>query len=66
MVQESNFLKNMCKMGQIWHFNPTYLYITIIYMSKLQFLCLNKTCRMIGCSVLSNNVNHVQIGFEWL
>ena len=57
------------KMGQIWHFNPAYLYITITYMRKLvlQFLCLNKTCRMIGYSVLSNNVNLiVEIGFEWL
>ena len=33
-------------MGQIWHFNSTYLYITIRYMTKLimQFLGLNETC----------------------
>ena len=55
-------------MGQIYHFNPAYLYITTTYMSKLwlQFLCLNETFRMIGYSILSNNVNLVEIGIEWL
>ena len=32
----------------------------------MQFLCLNETCRMIGYSLLSNNVNFVEIGFKWL
>ena len=38
------------------------------YITKLlvQFLRLNETCRMIGYSLLSNNVNFVQIEFEWL
>ena len=51
-------------MGQIEHFNLTYLYITIRYMTKLimQFLRLNETCRMICYSILSNNVNLVEIG----
>ena len=55
-------------MGQIQHFNPTYLYITIKYMTKFirQLLRLNETCRMICYSILSNNVNLVEIGFEWL
>ena len=37
-------------------------------MSKLwlQFLCLNETFRMIGYSILSNNVNFVEIGLAWL
>ena len=37
-------------------------------MTKLmmQFLRLNETCRMICYSILSNNVNLVEIGFEWL
>ena len=55
-------------MGQILHFNPAYLYITTRYMSKLslQFLCLNETFRMIGYEILSNKVNLVEIGLEWL
>ena len=38
------------------------------YITKLlvQFLRLNETCRMIGYSLLSNDVNFVQIEFEWL
>ena len=38
------------------------------YITKLlvQFLGLNETCRMIGYSLLSNDVNIVQIEFEWL
>ena len=32
----------------------------------MQFLRLNETCRMICYSILSNNVNLVEIGFEWL
>ena len=31
----------------------------------MQFLRLNETCRMICYSILSNNVNLVEIGFEW-
>ena len=55
-------------MGQIYHFNRAYLYITIRYMTKLimQFLRSNETCGMVGYSLVSNNVNFVQIGFEWL
>ena len=55
-------------MGQIYHFNPAYPYIVIRYMTKflMQFLRLNENCRMIGYSFLSNNVNFVGIGFEWL
>ena len=34
--------------------------------SIMQFLRLNKTLRMLGHSILSNNVNFVEIGFEWL
>ena len=32
----------------------------------MQFLRLNETCRMIGYSLLSNDVNFVEIGFKWL
>ena len=32
----------------------------------MQFLCLNETCKMICYSILSNNVNLVEIGFELL
>ena len=55
-------------MGQIYHFNPDYLYITITYIIKLlmQLLRLKETCRMIGYSLLSNDVNFVEIGFKWL
>ena len=37
-------------------------------MTKLimQSLHLNETCRMICYSILSNNVNLAEIGFEWL
>ena len=44
------------------------LSITIRYMTKLimQFLRLNETCRMICYSIISSNVNLVEIGFEWL
>ena len=40
----------------------------IAYMTQLsmQFFRLNETCRMIGYSLLSNNVNFVEIRFEWL
>ena len=30
------------------------------------FIRLNETCRMIGYSLLSNDVNFVEIGFKWL
>ena len=55
-------------MGQIEHFNPAYLYITNTYITKLlmQFLRPNETSRMIGYSLLLNDVNFVEIGFEWL
>ena len=55
-------------MGQIWHFNPAYLYNTITYITKLlmQFLRLYETCRMICYSLLSNDVNFVEIEFKWL
>ena len=36
-------------MGQIWHFNPTYLYISNMTQLIMLFLRLNETCRMI-CS----------------
>ena len=26
----------------------------------------NETCRMVGHSSLSNNINFVEVGFEWL
>ena len=41
-------------MGQILHFNPAYLYITITYITRLliQFSRLNETCRMIGYLLL--------------
>ena len=32
----------------------------------MQFRRLNETCRMIGHSLLSKNVNFVEIGFKWL
>ena len=32
----------------------------------MHFLRLNETCRMIGLSLLSNDVNFVEIGFKWL
>ena len=32
----------------------------------MQFIRLNETCRMIGYSLLSNDVNFVEIGFKWL
>ena len=55
-------------MGQIKHFNPAYLYNTITYITKLlmQYLRLYETCRMICYSLLSNDVNFVEIGFKWL
>ena len=58
----------MWKMGQILHFNLAYLYNTITYITKLlmQFLRLYETCRMICYSLLSNDVNFVEIGFKWL
>ena len=37
-----------------------------LLLQLLQCLCLNETCRMIGYSILSNNVNLVEIGFQWL
>ena len=53
-------------MGQISHFNPAYLYNTITYINKLlmQFLRLYETCRMICYSLLSNDVNFVEIGLS--
>ena len=58
----------MLKMGQLKHYNPGYLYITITYITKLLMQCLrlNETCRMIGYSLLSTDVNFVEIGFKWL
>ena len=53
-------------MCQILHFNPAYLYITITYITKLLNELFNETCRMIGYSLLSNDVNFVEIGFKWL
>ena len=55
-------------MGQIYHFNPAYLYTTFTYIIKLlmQYFRLNETYRMIGYSLLSNDVNFVEIGFKWL
>ena len=32
----------------------------------MQFLRLNETCRMIGYSLLSNDVKFIEIGFKWL
>ena len=32
----------------------------------MKFLRLNETCRMIGYSLLSNDVYFVEIGFDWL
>ena len=55
-------------MSQNYHFNPAYLSITITYITKLlmQFFRLNETCRIISYSLLSNDVNFVEIGFKWL
>ena len=41
---------------------------TSTYITKLlmQFLRLYETCRMICYSLLSNDVNFVEIGFKWL
>ena len=39
---------------------------TIIELGGKLFLRLNETFRMIGHSILSNNVNFVEIGFGWL
>ena len=30
----------------------------------MQFLCLNETCRMIGYSLLSNDVNLLELGLS--
>ena len=48
------FINKNVKMGQIFPFNPAYLYITITYITRMimQFLRLKGTCRMIA--VLQN------------
>ena len=63
MVKKLTFIK---KMGQIESFNPVYLYITITYMTKLIMhnICIAEHFRMLDHSLLSNNVNFVEIGSE--
>ena len=68
-IRGLTFIRKYLKvMGQIWHFNPTYLYFTFTDLTKLvmQIICLNVTYRMISHSLLSNNVHFIELMCEWL